>query len=328
MKVDKKDLSRGQAELTIELSVEEYQPFLKTAASAISERVKISGFRDGKAPYDMIKQQVGEARIWEEALEKAVAKTLYQALDEHKLLTVGSPKIDVVKLAPNNPVIYTAAVSLLPTIQNLVHEDVKIEQKKVEVPEEKSEKTLNDLLKMRATEKLVERAAKSGDKVEIDFTIYLDKVPIENGSHKKFPITIGDGSFIPGFEENILGMKRGETKEFLLAMPKEFHQKNIAGKKVDIKATILSVFEVTLPEANDDFSMTLGFSDVKELKKHIHSSLVRDAEIAARREWEEKLLDALIEKNNFSDVPDVLIQNESQKMIHELEHQITSCTRF
>ena len=151
MKVEVKKLPRNQVELIIELSLAEYEPFLEPAAKKISEAIKIPGFRPGKASLEIIKQKVGENQIWQEALELAIKKTFSQALKEQNLDTVGRPEIDVVKLAPGNPVVYKATVSLFPKVKLGDYKKIKITKKPAEVKAEQIKKAISDLQKMRAS---------------------------------------------------------------------------------------------------------------------------------------------------------------------------------
>src|SRR3989344_3161878 len=284
MKIDFKKLPRGQAEITIELAPDEYQPFLEQAAKQISETTKISGFRPGKANFEIIKQKVGLAEIWEKAIEPAVKKTLFKAINDNHLITIGSPQIEIIKLAPDNPVIYQAKISLLPEVELGDYQQIKVARKKIEVSEQEVQKALTNLQKMRAKEILVDRPAKSGDKVEIDFETFLDKIPVSQGKQQKFPLVIGENAFIPGFEDQLIGLTKNQTKEFSLKFPENYHQKNLAGRLVDFKVKLNAVYQLDLPE----------------------------------------LIDKIIEQSKFTDIPDFLVDSETKKMVDELEYNLTA----
>lgn len=325
MKTEAKKLPRGQVELIIELSVEEYQPFLQEATKTISQSVKIAGFRPGKAPYEIIKQKVGENEIWQQALEPAVRKTFLKAIEEQKLITVGSPKIDVVKLAPNNPVVYQATISLLPKVTLGDYSKIKIREKPVAITEEQIKKTLGDLQKMHAKEVLVNRKAQKGDKVEIDFETFLDKIPIDNGKQQNFPIVIGEGTFIPGFEDQLIDLAEGQTKEFPLKFPENYHQKNLAGKLVDFKIKIQAVYELQLPKLDEEFSKSLGnFETIKKLEEKIEENLKIEQQDKEKRRLEDEILDKIITQSTLEEIPDLLIDSEAKKMIEELEQSLNS----
>jgi len=322
MKIGYKDLARAQAEITIELSPEEYEPYLKKAALLISENIKISGFRPGKAPYNVIRGEVGEGKIWEEAFEAAVKKTLFSVFKEKDIMTVGSPKIDIIKLVPGNPVAYKAIVNLLPVVKKLTLDVSKVERKKISVAQNELEGSIRDLQKLRGKEKLVVREVREGDKVEVDFKIFQDNVPLEGGDGKKMPVVVGENKFIPGFEEKLIGAKAGDEKEFQLTFPKNYYQKNVAGKLVDFKVKIFSVYEIELPKLDDEFAKGFNFETFEMLKNQIRDNLLLQMQLKEEKRVEDGIIHALVEKNKFSDIPDILVQSESQSMLGELERGI------
>ncbi len=323
MKSEVKKLPRGQAELVIELSAEEYQPFLQQAAKKISESTKIPGFRPGKAGFELIKQKIGEGELWQEALEPAIKKTFISALDEQKIDSVGQPQIDVIKLAPGNPVIYKATLSLLPAVTLADYTKIKVAAKPVTVSPEQIKKTLTNFQKMYAKETLVDRAAKTGDKVEIDLEVFADKVPIEHGKQDKMNIVLGEGNFIPGFEDQIAGLAKDAVKEFELKFPANYHQKNLAGKPAEFKVKVNAVYNLELPELNDEFAKTLGhFKNLKEIKEKIEENLKAEVQGREDARQEEEIFDALISQSKIDDLPDILINSEGKKMLEELEHNV------
>ncbi|MBP6943166.1 MAG: trigger factor [Candidatus Buchananbacteria bacterium] len=323
MNTEIKKLPRGQVELTVTLTNEEYQPFLKQAATHLSQHSTIPGFRPGKADYEVIVQRVGEGKVYEEAFDPAVRKTLVDALTEHKLMTVGSPRVDVVTLVPGNPIVYKVIIDILPEVKLPDISAIKIKKEPVAVDEAEVAKSIERLREMRASEKAVDRAAQKGDKVEIDFKSFLDHIPVENGASENYPLVIGEGNFIPGFEDNLVGLKSGEEKKFKLEFPKEYHEKMLAGKEVDFTVTIKSVLERELPELNEDFAKSLGgFGSMKDIEDKMRDNLVHEATHAAEHKNEEAVLNALIEKSTFGEIPDALIDAETRKMINELEHNI------
>ena len=324
MDVTVKKLDRGQAEIKVTLTVDEYQPFLTTAAKNISQGVDIPGFRRGKATLEAVTNQVGNNQVWQEAIEPAVQKTLGKAIDQEQLTTVGSPHIDILKLAVDNDVEYKATVNLLPSVELPDLTTVSVAAKPVAVASEKIEKALTDLQKMRASEAAVSRAAKVGDKVVIDFDSFLDRVAVENGGGKKFPLVIGEHTFIPGFEDELIGLTPGQSKKFTLTFPKNYHAKNLAGKPVDFQVTLHEVFEITLPELTDQFAQGLGeFKTVHELRDKMKENLTAEEQAKQQQATEEELLEKIIEKSKIGDVPDMLVDSETKKMLEELEHSLS-----
>ena len=323
MKTDVKPLPRNQVEITVEIPTADYEPFLKQAAQKISEAITIKGFRKGKADFDIIKKHVGEVEIWEKALDPAIQKTLVKVLDEKQYVTVGAPKVDVVTLAPGSPVVYKATISLLPKVTLTDYKKIKVADNKPVVSDADVNKALENLQKMHAKQALVDRAAKLGDRVEIDFETFLDKIPLDNGKQDKFELVLGEGNFIPGFEDHVAGMKKGDEKTFQLKFPKDYHQKNLADKLVDFKVKAGNVYELELPTVSDEFAQALGeFTTAAELKNKIKENLLAEKTQVASRELEEQILEQVITQSKFEDIPDELINAETKKMLEELEHTI------
>ncbi|MDD2807635.1 MAG: trigger factor [Patescibacteria group bacterium] len=322
MNVVAKKLPRGQVELNIELTVDEYQPFLAIAAKKISAELKIPGFRPGKADLATVKKTVGEAHLWEEALEGAVQKTFVKAVDEQKLITVGAPQIDVVKLAPGNPISYKALVSIMPEVELGEIPPKYFAKKEADIKTDDVKKIITDLQKSRSTEAKVNRAAALNDKIIINFHTYLDKIPVDNGRQDKFPLVIGEKTFIPGFEEELVGLSADQEKEFQLKFPENYHQKNLAGKFVDFKVKMLEVYELTPPALNDDFAKAIGFPTMAEAETAIKENLKTEADQKENQRLEDEIIEKIIDLSKFTDVPDNLIDSEVKKMIEELEHNL------
>lgn len=324
MKIDKKQLPKSQMEFIVELSVEELKPFVDWAVEEISKHRKIAGFRPGKAPYDIIVREVGEMLIYQTAANEAAEATLAKALEQEKSEIVNQPKIEIQKLAPGNPFIYKATIILLPNVAVADFSKIKIKSSpEIAVEKKEIEKTLNELRRLRAKETLEDKPAASADKVEISMGVFVDNVPLEAGKTDKHIVYIGENAMIPGFEDNLLGLKTGEEKTFELAFPKNYHQKNLAGKKANFKIKINAVYRVELPELDDEFAKSLGLKTFADLEKNIADNIKREMELKERQRLELEIIDALIEKSSFGDIPDVLIDDEAHKMVHELEDNLT-----
>ncbi|MFC1663096.1 trigger factor [Patescibacteria group bacterium] len=325
MKTTTKELPKSQIELTVELSAEEIKSQLDKATANISNDVKITGFRPGKANYEVVAKKVGEAAIYQEASQLIIEKTYPQAVIESKIYVVGQPKIEIIKMAPNNPFIYKATVALLPSVELADYKDIKARREDIKVEDKDVEKAIDQLRKMRATHNPIDRPAQSGDFVEIDFTVSRDKVQIDGGASKNHPLVIGEGNFISGFEDNLVGMIKGQTKEFQLTFPKDYQANNLAGQKADFKVTMHKIFEVKLPEFNDDFVKQLGdLGNVSTFRKKISENLKDEANNRADRGFEEAIVNELAERTKFGELPDIMLESEIDKMLAELESEVAS----
>ncbi|MBN2884998.1 trigger factor [Patescibacteria group bacterium] len=326
MKITKKDLEKSQVELTVELEFDEFKPYIEEGAKHVSEHVKIEGFRAGKVPYDILKQKVGEISILEESAHIAIRKTIDDILKKElpDRQPVGQPKVEISKLAPENPLEYKVTISLLPTITLGDYKDLKIKQEKPAVNDEDVEKTLNEILEMRVKETVSAEGAKKGDKIVLNIHLSLDKVQIEEGHAHDVNVILGKEYMVPGFDEKVEGMKTGEKREFKLAYPKNHHQAQLAGKMVEFSVTATNVFKRELPELNDELAKEMQFKDLVDLKDAIRKNILADRDRQADVKSELKMLEAIADKAKFGDIPETLLESESDNMMAELERNVTA----
>jgi trigger factor len=322
MQLNSKTLQKNVLELEIEVPAEEMKTFLDKAASLLALEVKIDGFRPEKVPFDILKKHVGEMTIYEKAAELAVGKTYPKIIKDELAETIGSPEISILKLAPGNAFVYKASVSLLPKVKLADYRKIKVSRKKREVPETKVDQALRDLQKMQTKEVLANRPAGKPDKVVVDLDMFLDKVPLEAGQAKNHAIFLSEASYVPGLTDQLIGLKAGETKEFTLPFPKEHYQKNIAGKNVDFKVKIHSVFELQPPALDDDLAKTLGQLTLDDLKNIIRRNLLVEMENREEARLEEEILKQIVAGSRIDDVPETLVNSETHKMVHELEESL------
>ncbi|TSD05943.1 MAG: Trigger factor [Parcubacteria group bacterium Athens0714_12] len=323
MKINLNKMPKSIVELTIEINTENLTPFLNKAAKRLSQKNKISGFRPGKTPFNLIEKQLGTMAIYEEAMEEILNDSYFKALKKNQLLPVEKPKIDIIKFAPGNPFIYKAIFAVLPKVKLGDCKKINLKRKEIKITPDQMEKALKELQKMRAKETLVDREIQKGDKAIADLEMFIDKVPLEGGQSKNTQIIIGDSFFIPGFGENLIGLKKNETKEFSLKFPVDHYDKKLSGKTVDFKAKINEVYKIDYPEINDEFIKNLGkFENVEEFKKKLEENLKEEEKHKEEQRLELKILDELEEKSEFEEIPEILIELETDKMILELEANI------
>jgi trigger factor len=325
MQVTKKNLEKSQIELTVELTAEEFKPYIEKGVKKLSEEMKIEGFRPGKAPFEVLKQKIGEITILEESARIAINKTVETAIKENSdEQIVGQPQVDITKLAPNNPLIYKITFSVLPEVTLGNYKDFKIKKEKTETTNEEVDKVIDNLRDSRAKEIIADREIKEGDKVIADIDVFLDNVPIEGGQGKGTAIIIGKDYLIPGFDKKIIGAKKEESREFSLPYPKDHYQTNLAGKMVLFRTKIKEIYERQLPEINDELAKNFGLKNIEEMKKNIKDSLEQEKDQKAEQEAEIKIFDKILEKTKFGDMPEVLVDHEVKTMMAELEQTITS----
>lgn len=331
MNIQKKDLGKSQIELTVELPFDEFKPYIKQGAEKISREIKIEGFRPGKVPYEILKQKIGEMAILEEAARIAINKTLETAIkgnitgqSQREVSPVGQPQINITKLAPDNPMEYKAILAILPEIKLGDYKNAKVSREKTEVADEEVEKMINDLRETQVKEIIADREIKNGDKAVVDIEIFLDKVPVEGGQGKGTGVIIGKGYIVPGFGKKLIGGRKGEVREFSLPYPEDHHQRNLAGKLVEFRVKIKEIYERQLPEINKEFAKSFGSNSVDGLKENIRKGLAAEKQSKAGQKAEIEMLDKIIEKTKFGDMPEILIRNEAENMIAELEAAVAN----
>lgn len=322
MQIIKNPLEKGQLELTITVEVAELDKYLHSAANRLSKKNKVPGFRPGKVPFEMAKNQFGEMALYQEAVDEVITQTYYKAITDEKIEAVGQPKIDIDKLAPQNPIVYKAIVNLLPTITLGDWQQIKVAKKDVSATEEDITKTLEQLQNLNVKEVITDRAIQKGDKAEIDFIGTIDKVAIEGGTSYKYPVIVGEGNMIPGFEDKLIGLKKDQEIDFSLQFPEKYFQKNLAGRLADFHVKVVNILERQKPELNDDFAKNVGFANLAELKEQLKNNINKDKEQKELQRVESEAIHEIIKTATFSELPEMLIDSEIHKMIHELEHSV------
>ncbi|MCR4313862.1 MAG: trigger factor [Candidatus Uhrbacteria bacterium] len=253
------------------------------------------------------------------------AKSFVSAILENNIDTVGSPKIDVEKLAPGNDIVFTAEVVLMPHAKSLPDfERLSVKVQNPHVEEKEIEMALRDLQRMRTSEvrATVDEAVKMGDKVVISMNMKLEGVPVEGGQSPNHAVYLNEEYYIPGFKEKLDGMKEGEKKTFSLVFPKEHVQTMVAGKDVEFDVELKELFHLQPPVLDNAFAVALGMKEMSGLRDVIKKNLLDEKEHEARTKEEKEMLELVAGKTQFEDIPDLLINEEINKMILELQRAV------
>lgn len=317
-----KQLPKSQIELEITVAPADYLKEMEAAAGRLSQRAAIHGFRPGKAPYDIVKQSLGEIKILEEALQSIVEKNYHLAVTAEKVDTIGMPEITIEKMAPGNDFVFKAVAALLPSVKLADLSKIDAKKKEIAVGDKEIQDILENLRKMQATEVIKEGAATKEDKVEVAMNMSIDKVGVEGGQAPKHQVYLSEGHYIPGFADKLLGMKKGEEKEFSLKFPDEHYQKHLAGKNVDFHVKVNDVYSIEYPEISDELAIKLGQKSVESLKEILMTNLKQEAQSKEDQRIEAELLEKVILASEFSEIPDVLVTSEKQKMFYELKNSL------
>ncbi len=325
MKHTIKNLPKSTLEITFELEPDEIEPFLDEAASRLSKNLKIAGFRPGKAPRKEVEKQVGALKLLEEALESIVRKSYVEVVMSDKLDTVGSPSVDIQKLAPGNTLIFKMTVSTIPKINKLTdYKKTKIKKEPVVVSDEDIMLLLGDLQKVRAREVRKNRPIEKADRVVIDLEISQNNIPVAGGATKGHVVLMDEPYYVPGLTNELLTLKEGDEKRFALTFPEDHFQKNLAGKPVDFKIKVTEIYERISPPIDDDFAKEMGKKTLAELKELAKENILREKTNKEEARVEQEILKTLVENSDFDNIPDLLVNEEVERMKHELEHNITS----
>ncbi|MFA5788553.1 MAG: trigger factor [Candidatus Gracilibacteria bacterium] len=323
MQVSVQTHEKSQVKLTVELTPEEMTGYRGKAATELQDKVKVPGFRAGKIPEDVLVKHVGEEAFLAQALDLALADTYEAAIHQENIHPVAYPKIQVLA---HDPLKYEAIIPVLPEIKfKKEAEKVTVTRKKPEVKEEEIHEVLQNFVKRTVAWKDVEREAKKGDRVEVDFDGHdLEGVPLEGTSSKNHPVVLGEGSLIPGFEDELVGMKKGEEKDFEIVFPKDYHSKKFQSKKVKFHVKIGKVEEGKEDELDDIFAQKVSGDAGKtlptlkeEIRKELHAQKEYQEDIRLENEFLKELL-SVVE----AEVPDALIEKEIDFLIERLKEDL------
>jgi trigger factor len=328
IKSEIKKLPGSQLEISVSVAWDIWEKYIDQAATEYSKEIKIQGFRSGKAPRDMVEKKVGKGALMDTAAQKAIQGTYPKVVGEQKIEAIGSPKAEITKLAEGNDLEYKVVTAVIPEVtlkpwkKGVEKINKEYTGKKVEITSEDVEKELAEIAKGRVQHITVEREAQDGDNIILSFEVKKDGVPIENGKSSSHSMILGRGVFIPGFEEQVLGMKAGEVKEFELVFPKEYHEKSLAGVPAQFVVSVETVQERKSPEVTDEFARSLGkFKDLAEMRKNVSEGMEEEKKNELKEKRRSEIIDVLIEATE-AEIPHVLIHEELHKMIGEFEMQL------
>ncbi len=330
--IKKKSETKQVIEVTI--SVEEMEKYIQSTSQKMAQNMNIKGFRPGNAPFDVIENTVGKEKLFEEAAKDAVQDTYPKIIEEKNLFTLSSPQVDLIKCAPGNEVVYTATVYTMPIIElpdykEIAKKIVEKESGEVKVEEKEVDQAINKIRENKAKLSSVDREAKKGDLVVINFKGVFQGNEEKKVEEKNFRVVLGGGDLdmLYGFEENILGMKGGERKDFSVEAPSE--NALLEGKKetmekqvIDFEVELISVMERELPEINDDFAKTFpNIENLEDMKKKIEEGMRKEKERKDKEKIKVNILKKIKEETSF-EVPEILIDKEVDNMQKTIENQL------
>ena len=319
MKVSTNKLSDTSVKLTVTLEKDDLKAAEEKAVARLAKEVKVDGFRQGKAPLEMAKNYIDPMQLAEVTLDIAVRTSVPKAFDVSKSAPLVIPNVEVKKFVPGQSAEYTATADILPEVKLGNFKNLGVKRLPAKVGEVEVKEILENIQKSYSERKVVKKKAAMGDEVVIDFKGTLKGEPFDGGEGKDFKLELGSKTFIPGFEEGVVGHEAGDRFDLELTFPKQYHAKFLAGKKVTFDVLVKQVNELIKPELNDEFAKKCGpFKTIAELKADIRKNLDIQNEIKADEFFKEDLVNALVEKSKVS-APDVMVRDQLEMLRSEVE---------
>ena len=325
MSVQVEKLDHNMARLTIEVSVDEFEKAINQAYQKMKNRITVPGFRKGKAPRKMIEKLYGAGIFFEDAANIVIPKAYEDNVKDVEETIVSRPTIDITQIEAGKPFIFTAEVAVKPEVTLGEYKGIEVEAVPVEVTEEEIQKEIDR--ERESNSRIIDvddRPVQDKDLVKLDFDGSVDGVPFEGGKGTDYPLTIGSGSFIPGFEEQLIGMNIGEEKDVHVTFPEDYHAEDLKGKEAVFACKINAIQKKELPEVDDEFAQDVSeFDTLDEYKEDIRRRLTESKEADAKRQKEAAVVEKIVE-NAQMDIPEAMIEDQMERMMDEFAGRMQS----
>lgn len=316
----------NEATLKITAPAAEVNAGYKKAVQKIADQANIPGFRKGKAPRAIIEMHYGKEAVKQEAFEIVANKAYSEALDKEKLIPVSDPKVEESTFEEGKDMELTIKVTLKPEPELGEYKGLHVEKKEVEVTDEQVDAQIKDMMGRDAKMVVAEEGAviEKGDFAIIDFAGTVDGEPFSGGEGKGYPLEVGSNSFIPGFEDQLVGLSKGDSTDVEVTFPEDYFVKDLAGKEAIFKVNIQDVKRKELPELNDEYvASKTDFKTVEELRANYKERMQKAAEANAKAEYEHELIDLAVANAKFS-VPEIMIEDKISQMVEEMKMSLES----
>ena len=316
-------LENSAVSFEIAISAEEFEAAVEKAYRKNIGRMKVQGFRPGKAPRAIVEKMYGEGAFYDDAINIALPAAYDKTVEELELSPVDRPEIDVKEISKESGVVLTVKVTVKPEFTLAAYIGVKAKRPDTAVTKEDINTELSAMQNRNGRSITVtDRAVMDGDTANIDFEGFVDSVPFEGGKGEAFDLKIGSGQFIPGFEEQLIGASIGDTVEVKVDFPEEYHAENLAGKPALFKVTVNSITAVQLPELDDEFAKDVSeFDTLDELKADLSAKISERKEKSGKTELENQILET-IAKDTKMEIPEVMINSQIDLLIRDFEMQM------
>ena len=325
MSVQVEKLEKNMAKLTVEVPAEDVEKAIQGAYQKTKKSINIPGFRKGKAPRQLIEKMYGKEVFYSDAVDAMLPKAYSDAVEECGEEIVSYPKIDVVQIESGKPFIFTAEVAVKPAVTLGEYKGIQVEKAPIEVTDEEIEAQVNKEREANSRTVTVEdRAVQKGDIATIDFEGFVDGVAFDGGKGENYDLEIGSNTFIPGFEDQLVGAEIGKELDVNVTFPEEYGAKELAGKEAVFKCTVHGIKVKELPEADDEFAQEVSeFDTLDEYKADIKAKLLKDKEDEAKRAKEDAVIGKIVE-NATMDIPDAMVEYQTQQMLDDFGRRMQS----
>ena len=316
----------NEATLKITAPAAEENAGYKKAVQKIADQANIPGFRKGKAPRAIIEMHYGKEAVKQEAFEIVANKAYSEALDQEKLIPVSDPKVEESVFEEGKDMELTIKVTLKPEPELGEYKGLHVDKKEVEITDEQVDAQIKDMMGRDAKMVVAEEGAviEKGDFAIIDFAGTVDGEPFSGGEGKGYPLEVGSNSFIPGFEDQLVGLSKGDSTDVEVTFPEDYFVKDLAGKEAIFKVNIQDVKRKELPELNDEYvASKTDFKTVEELRANYKERMQKAAEANAKAEYEHELIDLAVANAKFS-VPEIMIEDKISQMVEEMKMSLES----
>lgn len=324
MSLQVEKLEKNMAKLTIEAPAEAVEKAIQEAYKKNKNKISIPGFRKGKVPRQMIEKVYGAEVFYEDAANILIPQEYDKALEECEETIVSRPEIDVVQMEKGKPFIFTAEVALKPEVKLGKYKGVEVEKAETAVSDEEVTAEIDKERERNGrTISVEDRAVKDGDMTVIDFEGFVDGVAFDGGKGENHPLTIGSGSFIPGFEEQLVGAELGKEVEVNVTFPEDYQAEDLAGKAAMFKCTVKEIKEKEIPELDDEFASEVSeFETVDEYKEDVKKKLSEQKEAEAKRKKEDAVIEAIIADADM-EIPEPMVDLQTRNMAEDYARRLS-----
>lgn len=316
-------LEHNMAKLTIEVSAEDLEKALQNAYNKQKKNISVPGFRKGKVPRQMVEKMYGAEVFYEDAANALIPEAYAKAYDECELTLASQPEIEVTQIEKGKPFIFTALVAVRPEVKLGEYKGVEVDKYSNRVTTKEIDAKLEEERNKNARTITVEgRPVQNDDEVILDFEGFVDGVPFEGGKGENYNLTIGSGTFIPGFEEQLIGVEAEKEVEVNVTFPEDYHSEDLKGKAATFKCTVHEIKAKELPELDDEFAAEVSeFDTLEELKADIKAK-IKDQKVAeGKKAQEDQAIDAVIAASEM-DIPEAMVKTEARQMVESFAQRI------